>query len=209
VVWDLRAGEDAPAPSTEGAEVLPGSYEVTVTVGDASSSGTLEVLPDPRRATGRAARTAMLEALAVMRGYTDVLDQARERVARRISELDRLVQELPAEAGAPLERGRAARDTLAAVRERFFTGPECQGICGGEPLARTVSAPLFRLGSNAGAPTALEREAMARARAALETIVTEVNRLDRVLVGPLRDALEAAGVSFLPEEEPIRMPGGA
>ncbi|MGD2068730.1 MAG: hypothetical protein PVI57_08670, partial [Gemmatimonadota bacterium] len=29
VVWDLRAGEDAPAPSTEGAEVLPGSYEVT------------------------------------------------------------------------------------------------------------------------------------------------------------------------------------
>ena len=100
-------------------------------------------------------------------------------------------------------------DSTEAALERLFTGPTCQGICGGDTPASTVRGLGYGLGSSPGAPTPNERVKMDQARAAVERIVGEVNALFRDQVEPLRRALVAAGYTPFPEVSPLGPVGGA
>ena len=90
----------------------------------------------------------------------------------------------------------------------MFTGPPCQGICGGDPVVSTVRRARSYLASSKRAPSANDRMAMGQAEAALRTILEEVNL---ILTGPLTgfgELLREAGYSPLPDATPLRMPGG-
>ena len=101
ITWGLErkglpapdADEDAPEPG--GPEVFPGRYAVRVTVGDHTSEGVVEVLPDPRRQKSEAVLQANLdqywrgqESLGLLRAAVRRLDETKETLALYESRLE-------------------------------------------------------------------------------------------------------------------------
>jgi photosystem II stability/assembly factor-like uncharacterized protein len=203
-VWNLRAGgevEESP-DAADGAEVLPGPYTVTVEKDGVAVSGVLEVVDDPRvppvsRAQMRARLAAYKEAMAL----TETANEARTRLRQVVEGVEAALSNLDGDLRA---EGRDLLESLSALRERLFTGPECQGICPGDPVASEVGQPLRRLRGGKGAPTPLEEELLDRAEAALEVVLQEVNGALEGRVSAFRDALRAAGYTPLPELTPVR-----
>ncbi|HZD06287.1 MAG TPA: hypothetical protein VE173_15360, partial [Longimicrobiales bacterium] len=210
VVWNLRAGPDAEGDVPAGAEVLPGTYSVSVSLAGRESTATVEVSGDPRREVTMAERRARARALAVLERWSGTLDEARDRIREARSATDEVLSMLSSsDQDASLrQRGVALRDTLEAVDGRLFSGPGCQGICGGEPVASRVGAPRRRIASTPGAPTPLERLMMDQAHAALAEVVDEVNRVLRDHVAPWARAVRSSGVAPFPSTTPIALPGG-
>jgi len=208
VVWNLRAGEGAEAPLVAGSEVLPGRYQALVRVGDDESAAWIDVRPDPRRTISRADRIAKLEAIARGDEYLDVLSEAQARLRGAIDAVERLVEGLDEEDAALLEQARSVSAALEEANVALFTGPPCQGICGGETVADDVRAGAFRVRGSRKAPTPLEREMLEQARAALGEIVTRVNALFAEEVAELREAVRTAGHTPLPDAPPLRLPVG-
>ena len=89
--------------------------------------------------------------------------------------------------------GQALQDALRLLMERHFTGPQCQGMCGGDPTMGTVQAPTGRIAAETGAPSANTRTMMDQARAAAEEITRDIAAVMESDVAPYRTALLAAG----------------
>ncbi len=211
VVWDLRARGDADEASgvPEGSEVLPGEYRVSVEVGGERDTTMLSVVDDPRvPAPDMAARRERLRAVAEADALSETAQTAQRRLADALRGVETVLGTLDAGEESLRADGETLRDSLQAVQRRVFTGPECQGICGGETLAAPVRGPLFRLRSGVGAVTPLERLLMDQASTALDAVLEAVNG---ALTGPVasyREALRSAGYTPLPDTEPVRRPGG-
>lgn len=212
--WNLRAGgevDDSP-DAAPGAEVLPGPYTVHVTLGEQTDSAALQVVEDPRLApASRAQMRARLAAYREARAMEETADRARERLDDAVEAVDGVRAALAEGQGgtnADLQaRAEAVHGELVAAREALFTGPECQGICPGDPVADVIGDPAGRLRSGRTAPSELEEVMLRQAAAALETVLERVNGL---LAGPLADfraALVDAGFTPLPDLTPIRRPG--
>ena len=91
------------------------------------------------------------------------------------------------------EQGEALREALARLNERLFTGPECQGSCGGRVVSSAVGQPMGRIAGETGAPSENTRHMMDQARDAAETIRTELAAISNGDVAAYREALIAAG----------------
>jgi photosystem II stability/assembly factor-like uncharacterized protein len=209
VVWNLRAGDEEGSPVPQGREVLPGRYEVEVEVGETTSSTSVEVRTDPRSDVPLEGRVAKQAALARASEMGETVRDARGRILGAQRAVARVLEMIDADDhGDLVQRGRALRDTLEAADERLFSGPDCQGICGGDPVASRVQAPIYRLAGSPGAPTPLEEIMLDQARTALEEIVAEVNRLLADEVRPFGEAVEAAEVGPFDELDPVGLPGG-
>jgi photosystem II stability/assembly factor-like uncharacterized protein len=210
--WDMR--RDAPADGgrygPSGPLVLPGTYRVEATVGEEISGTDLEVRSDPRNDIPEADRLAKIRALETAAEWYALAREAEERLEGATEAVVQVLRSLREGEGAEdlVEAGEALETELRAALERLFTGPECQGICGGDPMASRVRAPLYLLGSSRRAPSPNDRLAMEQAREALTTVVDEVNRLFRVEVGPYRDMLLEAGYTPFPATDPLRLEGG-
>lgn len=208
VVWDLRmAGEDDGA----GPWALPGRYAVRVTVGETIAEGTIEVVADPRVDISPASRRARIAAQQEAARWVAVADRAAEQLRAMLSAVDQVLITLPDGEGADELRamGEALREELNRANQRLFTGPECQGGCGGSAVADRVRAPQRKLSSSMDAPSETDRLAMAHAEAAVEELVEEFRR---VMDGPaeeFRRALAARGHTPLPLTEPLRGRGGS
>jgi photosystem II stability/assembly factor-like uncharacterized protein len=192
--WNLRPGGDADeALFPRQVAVLPGSYTVTVSIGDGLSTTQLEVAGDPRDPPSRAdliaRRDALREMNRIVREATDARDELRE-----VSEgVQTVLETLPDDADRLREGGESLAQALEALDRRFFTGPECQGMCGRDVLFGRVRQPLGRIAQEGGAPSANTRIMMDQARAAAETIVGEIDALMDGAVTEYREALRAAG----------------
>lgn len=207
VVWDLRGERRAGAGSRRAPEVVPGRYRVTVAVGDESAAGEIDVLRDPRSPWTPADRREKARALEVVASWIGVASQAETRLDSALSGVEVVLRSLPEGADSLRSRGRALRESLRALDRDLFTGPECQGICGrGTTLSAKVSAPYGTLASSGDAPTPNERVAMARARAALEEMVSRVNHVMEEEVEEFRRALDAEGFTLFPRREPLVVP---
>jgi hypothetical protein len=204
--WNLRPGGDADeARFPRTVPVLPGRYTVSVEMGGARSAAPLEVRPDPRTNVPRADLVARAQALLEWGELSQTLRTAQERLQRTQQALRTILPTLRGESDAALRRqGAALRDSVDAALRRLFTGPECQGICGGDVPASTVRGAGSALEGFPGSPTPLARLHMQQARGALDRIVSEVNALMAEQVAPFRDALRAAGYTPLPDTAPIR-----
>jgi photosystem II stability/assembly factor-like uncharacterized protein len=96
VVWDLRyQSVMTPDGPVNGADIIPGSYQVTVHAGDIHATGTIQVLPDPRLAIPQAERDAWL---SVAKQLTRSLERA-STAARQVAAL---------QAGLGEDHGQAA-----------------------------------------------------------------------------------------------------
>jgi photosystem II stability/assembly factor-like uncharacterized protein len=211
VVWDLTmAGDSAESRGAAGVEVLPGSYAVSVQVGDARSEGMVQVMADPREPRTLADRTARLEARLAVASLSRVATEAQEHVNGAAEAVDAVLKTLRGDNGhgALVEQGEAVRDGLTEVREALFTGPSCQGICGGVTQMSLIQTAARTLGSSTAAPGDNDRIHVHRAEEATAEIVRQVNRVFAEHVDPYRQALAAAGFTSLPQAPVLALPSG-
>ncbi len=211
--WDLRM--DAPSQGgggygPRGPLVLSGRYTVRVEAAGSGAEAPLTVLPDPRSEIPEARRLAKIQALREAAEWMALSQEAEERLGDALEGvevvLDRLENEDTPDT-ALVDAGRALRSTLAEAMERLFTGPECQGICGGETVAGPIRQPLSLLGSSVDEPSPNDRLAMDRASEALDRVLSEVNE---ILSGPLAEynrTLQGAGYTPLALKAPLTRSG--
>jgi hypothetical protein len=189
--------------------VLPGEYRVRVSVGDVTSEAALSVRPDPRQAISLQDRRSKLEALQEAAAWVRLGGLAQERLEGSLEAVDGILTREGRDADPEImEAGQRLTARLRGAMEKLFTGPPCQGICGGDPVMNSVRRAQSYLSSSSRAPSANDRTAMAEAEAALRTILDEVNR---ILTGPLTEfsaILREAGYSPLPDLSPLGPVGG-
>jgi hypothetical protein len=193
-----------------GTPILPGEYTVRAEAGEEETEAPLHVRPDPRVQIPLQRRAEKLEALQEVGEWVTRSREAQERLQAVLEALDGVLARLGEadDAQALIGGGEALRDTLEAAMETLFTGPQCQGICGGDPVASQIRSPLRLLGSSLDAPSPNDRLAMVQGREALEEVVATVNRLLAEEVAPFAGRLEEAGYSPFPSLEPLGRGGG-
>lgn len=210
LTWDLRMDfPDAEGGffAPRGPMVLPGEYTIRVSGDDVSSETVLTVRPDPRLEIPRGERVAKLEALEEAGRWLSVSGEARTRLEEARDGVAQALAGLPEAGGQTLrEEGMALEEILTQALETLFTGPSCQGICGGDPVASPIRGVLYRLESTPRGPSATDLLAMNQAREALRTIVDRVNGIMAQDVAPYRAALQGSGYTPFPMKDPLVMP---
>ncbi|HKK93381.1 MAG TPA: hypothetical protein VJ925_08090, partial [Longimicrobiales bacterium] len=204
IVWGLeRKGlpdPDADAEDAEasGPEVLPGSYDVRITLGEATSEGSLTVLPDPRRERDTRIAAAAVELLFDGQARQQDLQRAIRRLNRtnevlaametRLEDADLdpvVIDSLTAHTDRVQERSGALLDSLR-------TAPT------GEIIAdNSITARLGRaLGEATGTPYMPSEGRRAQLEWAMEDAGRILREIDAFYTGQLEaygEALEAAG----------------
>jgi hypothetical protein len=199
VDWNLRPGGDADEEAfPRSVEVLPGSYGVSVRKDGTLATARLEVRGDPRRPVAIADLVARNDALREVVRLNEQVTEGRERIERTLRALGGVIESLPTDADELRSRGTALRDTLQRTMRELFTGPECQGICGGDTPASRARSLGFSLAGVPGAPGENDRLKLAQARQAAQQVIDEVSRVFADEVAPYREALRAAGYTPLP-----------
>ena len=193
VVWDLRPGGDADESMPRQLAVAPGAYTYSISKGGASSSAPLDVLGDPRDPITVAEHDATAEALREMQAIAGPVDDRRDVLERVAEGVEIVLETLPDDETTLREQGERLQQAVENVLQRHFTGPECQGGCGGDVTADLVRAPLGRIADERGGPSPHTRTMIEQARAAAQTITTEVDALMAADVAAYRTALQAAG----------------
>jgi len=223
VFWNLRGeGTDRPSRSVRrerpegrrrggsGPRVRPGTYTVTVKVGDAEASGTVVVHLDPRTAIAAADMEAKADAVARGEALTVQMAELSQSLAHALQRIAAVrahlkdVEDKDDAQKALAEAAKAAADAITGLQDRIF-GPEerPQGISRTPTLSGKILGPTRGLGSSWDAPTAQELVALDRAERELEKLVAEANEL---LAGPVtafNEALAAAPLDFTADVTPI------
>lgn len=202
--WDLRMAPPSSGAGffgPRGALVVPGEYRIRAEVDGEVAEARLRVLDDPRREIPEARRLAKIQALEEVGEWMSLTDEAERRLEEVILAVDGVMDRVGTEEeGAELRtRGEALKTNLQAALERLFTGPACQGICGGSTVAAPIRQAGSKLGSTPDEPSPNDRAAMTRAREALRILLGEVNGLLAGEVAEYRRMLVEAGYTPLPE----------
>jgi hypothetical protein len=213
VTWDLRreaGGAGGGFFGPQAVPVIPGPFTIQVTVGEETAEAPLLVVPDPRLEIPESRRLAKIRALERAGDWADLSQEAQDRLEDAVGGVDQVLETLASEDQDGELRGAAfeLKDILEATLRDLFTGPECQGICGGRTPASTVLRPLTVLGSTLDAPSANDRLVMEQAEIALRSIVDEVNRVFEENIAAFRSRLQSAGYTPFPAREPLRMIAG-
>jgi hypothetical protein len=192
--WDLRPGGDADLMRfPEQMSVFPGTYSVTVSIGDVWSSSNLEVSGDPRNPRDVEDLVAKREALVMMVEITRSVDKAREELERLMLGVENVLETLDESEDDLRHEGQGLWDALHTLDERLFTGPECQGSCGGDVVADVIAQPIGRITGEDGAPSENTRTMIDQAVAAAETIKSELTAIIEGSVATYKAALISAG----------------
>ncbi|HSG09772.1 MAG TPA: hypothetical protein VLA36_15530 [Longimicrobiales bacterium] len=203
VTWNLRPGGEAdPARYPSLATVRPGWYDVSVHVSGSSDVTRLEVLGDPRRPVSLADFSARDEALREAARMTGAVRDAEASLRDALAAVDGVLGTLRLDADALRAQGTTLKGILEDAIRLLVTGPECQGICGGDSPARRVRSLGSSLSELQGAPGPNDRLKMAQARADADGMVGAVQALMSGEVAAYREALRAAGYTpfGLPED---------
>jgi hypothetical protein len=206
VIWDLRETSTSSGERRggrfrpTGLEVLPGTYEIRVRVGEAESSNRLEVLPDPRVEISLADRIQKRNAVREGLGLARTLQDLRERLQSLTDGLDRVEEFLEGRQDPEAQGVRAQADSLRGETVRINEGVA---------EVNRSSRVIFSMASTRDAPTEAERITLARTGERLDRIVSRFNAFLGGQVGEFRRALEAARIGAFPDLRPIpRGPGG-
>jgi len=209
MVWDLRSeppGEVEGSYGPDGVPVLPGGYRVRVEIAGESAEAALEIRPDPRTDVSLDRRRAKIEAIREVETWVALGAEARTRVEEAIEAVDGVLEDVGVAEDVELrEAGEALRTALEEALETLFTGPSCQGICGGDPVASRIRRPLSILQSSVDAPSPNDRLAMAQAEEALREVIAAVNALFEGDVAEYREMLRQAGYTPFSVKEPLRI----
>ena len=192
----------------QGPEVLPGTYTVRITLGDQRSEQPVVVQPDPRYPATMLAVRAQTLALIDSAGHlleiageaTTRLRQA-QRAVRSTTEALRGSSDTASQAVA-----RAAgtlRDTLQSALDSLTEPTDRQGLFrGGDDVMGQLRSVVFGLGFQWDAPTAAQRQRMAKAEAKFDRTLAQYNRAMAQLA-EFRRRADQVGASPFPVTEPL------
>jgi hypothetical protein len=198
--------------------VLPGEYAVKVTYGERTAEGTVTVLADPRFDIPEAERVAKQDAIMRAGALQEVVAQAVERIDATRADIDAVLKkarELKAEEtatngnggqapGGELARsGRELKRRLHELEKEFWTPPDTKGIPADTSAYAEVRYVLGSLGSSWDAPTAAQQAYLRRAEGKVDAASSSFNALFSEEVAAFRQQVEAAGIEFLSETEPL------
>ena len=177
VIWDLRlAAEGADGEAMDpGPRVLPGSYTVKLTAGEATLETPVEVRLDPRVEISRfalmARHTAMMESYRLSGAVSD----AQERMGEMRDQLDQAEERVDAAENPPealMDEIESFREDLEALQEEFGGG----GFGGGGGPASGAFA-WQAIERATGDPTADQLWQIDRSWEELPAIVERLNEL--------------------------------
>ncbi|MCP4659519.1 MAG: hypothetical protein GY856_29285, partial [bacterium] len=228
VVWDLSRDLFKMAPWREpswyareaGPAVPPGTYRVTVRIGDDEASGEVRVLADPRsdnspedwqRRWETALRIGALDELTVdailriRRTYEDV-DTVSRKIRQRLE--DEGEKDEKKIAKHPLVvAGEELRKGLRGIEDRLWFSDESKGI----PEENDVVTTLFLVGDYAlgswGPPSPSHLAYVDQAEAQLERMLEELNGFFVDEVEKYRLEVRKEGISLLPAFSPLELAG--
>ena len=199
IVWDMRRDGVRPMPGPEppeledglpaGPEVLPGDYEVTLSLAvgasDAvTSSHSLSVLADPRSPFDSSAFAANYQARLELMKMQERAVSAVERIVHAQSGVNTALalidQQLkpgaePVEAVKALkESAEEIQESLAELEKRFRTPPRTKGIVyDDDKVANRIGMAMYYVGSTRDAPTPTARVYVEQARQDLDAATAQ------------------------------------
>jgi photosystem II stability/assembly factor-like uncharacterized protein len=202
--FDLDLPEDIPAeflPS--GPDVLPGTYGIRATLGEAVAEGTVEVRADPRRAFPMVEREAKLE--AIMRA-----GESLEKISETEKQLDQVGKTL-ALIQAQMkewEGEEEVKDSLTAATEEInkhladlkgkLSLPEgTVGIVEDKTLSSVFGGVYGSLESSWDRPTQAQMVSLERAERKLAPVMEEIHTFFTEEVPAFHREIEEAGFSLL------------
>jgi photosystem II stability/assembly factor-like uncharacterized protein len=140
VVWDRRYdrpyepeedGGGGGGGTPEGPVVMPGTYTVSLTVGESTSSSTVEILPDPRRPMTTADRTARQDALMDLHALAKPMYLAT-RSSRELAELldgaEDLLENHDGASESTTTELKAIRDELSEIGDELGVARRNAGV---------------------------------------------------------------------------------
>ena len=211
VNWDLRY--DSPVPDggqgfggpPQGPRVLPGSYAVRVTSGDASAEGSVQVSEDPRIQISAADRRANHDALVRLTSMVAGMTRAHEAAEATAEEAAELVEAFASEPDSDLKTRVGEFREAAAEAARNLSRNEGRQGRGAWPR------PLFaRIGAEARSLDAYTEAPNAEVLARIDAMSSEYDEriaaweAVRGQIDSLNEALRGAGPPRLTPR-----PGGA
>ena len=217
--WGLRRddgkqfpSETPPTDTPPGPEVAPGTYTVTVKLGDHESKGTVRVLGDPR-STNTAADWQTREAAITRTGQLqDTLAEAVDRIRRTRTDVDAVLakvkkaqeaEEKDAHAGTPplVSSGEALKKKLTTLERRLWTPYDTAGIPPETDALTHLSYVRAYLTGNWAPPSPTHLEYLRQSEEEIRDVLADFNRLYTTDVADFRRQVEAAKVGLLPEME--------
>jgi hypothetical protein len=197
--WDLRLGrpdlldEAVIWGFTGGPQVVPGSYQVRLTIGDWSDAAPLEVLPDPRLDLASEARSAQFDLMIQIRGSLQESHRAVERLRAVRSQLeDRAERAKEAGFGDDLPAlADSAVQSLTRIEEQLIQtkNESGQDPLNFPPMLDNQLAYLYGyVGFSDGAPTDGAADRYEDLAEELSSLLVE---LDEAIAGPVARFTEA------------------
>jgi photosystem II stability/assembly factor-like uncharacterized protein len=243
IAWNLRrdASRTFPVPAEfgggnpnpAGPEVLPGTYQVTVKLGDNEAKGTLKILPDPRTKTTPQDWAKREEVIQRTDGLLDTLVASLERVQRTRSDVESVTamlekkkkdeqdrakiearaKGLPApepkkdEKPEPLaEAAQKLQKGFNDLEKRLWIRFDSPGILPETDVTSKVFAARGYALSSYDAPSPTHLEYLRQAEIEVGKLVTDVNQFFEKDVADFRRQVDESGLRILPPSEPIPVP---
>lgn len=205
-----------------GIRVLPGSYALTVTYGGRERSASFEVLADPRESASAEDRIAKYETLLAA-------GAVRESVADAISLIYRLREDLKAsldaakrasadeaegddegtqeEDGDLEEKAQEIRRRLKEIEERLWVPEGTKGIVySDDRVWNRLGYAMGSMQSSWDAPTGAQVAYLRGAELAASEVLLDLDGLYAGEVAAFREAVRAAGLALMPQEDTPAMP---
>lgn len=222
LVWDMRRDGIKPVSAGDngksddelpaGPSILPGSYEITLELGDSISSSSVEVLKDPRNPYSFEEMEVNFSAQMTLLNMRDSANTAlRQIIAARddvntISQLiaKRLKQGKTDELELLKEQAGDIKKGLLELEKMYRTPEKTRGIVfrGGTVTADIGRARGF-VSSTDGAPSAGSKAYLVIARQSLAEATDSVNQFMREELAQFRDSVSQQGITLLTRPEAI------
>ncbi|MEK6255481.1 MAG: hypothetical protein N2B05_12355, partial [Gemmatimonadales bacterium] len=206
-----------------GIRVLPGSYTLTVTFGDHEEATAFSVLADPRETATPEDRSAKYDALvaagAVRESVADALSliyriradlEASLEAAERLYPVAEGDEAQDAEDGAEddlEERAREIRRQLKEIEERLWVPDDTKGIVySDDRVWNRLGYAMGSMQSSWDAPTGAQLAYLAEAERTASDVLRDLDNLYVGEVASFREAVRAAGLMLMPEEDTPVLP---
>ena len=216
IVWSMQQdgliGPPPAPPSTDGIfppgiDVFPGTYTITLRLGDLSDSAEVEVIPDPLSSYSLADQRRNYEARLVIKDLTKKMNQALSQVmnaSRDVETLERILasvenEEIKEALSSQIGEVKQAIETT----EKLFRNPAgTQGSpYSGDKISSIIRAASSYVMSTRAAPNPAAAQQITKAETELDGAIEQVNRLITIDVAELRTAVENANIGLFNQTE--------
>jgi photosystem II stability/assembly factor-like uncharacterized protein len=202
------AGQPPRDPEAPGPEVEPGTYTVTVRLGDSEAHQTVRVLPDPRSPHSEADVRARRDAILRAGHLQDLAITAAERLRRTRADVAAVAEKVRTDADPavrPALRTAAAdlQKKIDALEARLRVSAEMPiGTYREDKVTEHVWAAVDSLQTSFDPPSSAQLERLRIAEEALGPYLAELDRFYAVDVAAFRKQVAAAGLELIREEPP-------